>query len=543
MDPPPWSPYASYNRLAGVQASAASGELHHHLPTSAASAPPTTTAQLIPGGFLSPPPVGYETVLSPFFHHAGAKAPHYVTQHRAQTASKQNEGEYHQTQAFFEQGAGAWQQNSPFGILPHESVVSSGAAKTAAYENFNAHFPLNHLAKNATSRAQSPQVSSAAAKPTSNTSFFQGAAATTFSTANTQSCIVTSPSNTPVSKEYRVPQAPGRGATFLSSPRPEKTFAAPKQQNQQQQIQTKAQTKIYPELNNQNQKNAEENQSQSSPISFSLNYNNNSGKRGQFQHSNYRHYQQGTNTETDFQRPKSGSDYSNTNGPDCNVVVPRRPSPLQAHSQASPLGHAPSPAYPMYNSPMNSISSPQQNSSNQVTPPSPLDVSVQRPNSQTGNVAYPSVITRALNAEKTFPERYERPVQQNNQNCWEDRQNSRKFQGNQTVPTSGYNSGNSIELAGRGENVGQRGANLVSLGDRPQNYFEAGHQVTLQDLSSCRGDPMSIVKNLQQQQTCPVPQNEIKQEPKMPAKRRKSSEKPNPPASDVPGKFLLLVVC
>lgn len=322
-----------------------------------------------------------------------------------------------------------------------------------------------------------------------------------------------------------MPQAPGRTAPFLSSPRPEKTFATPKQN--QQQIQTKAQTKIYPELNN--QKNADENQSQSSPISFSLNYNNNSGKRGQFQHSNYRHYQQGANAEGDFQRAKSGSDYGNSNGPDCNVVVPRRPSPLQAHSQASPLGHAPSPAYPMYNSPMNSISSPQQNSSNQVTPPSPLDVSVQRPNSQTGNVAYPSVITRALNTEKAC---YERPVQQNSQNCWEDRQNSRKFQGNQTAPASGYNAGGGIE-------GGQRGASLVALGDRPQNYFEAGHQVTLQDLSSCRGDPMSIVKNLQQQQTCQVPQTEVKQEAKMPAKRRKSSEKPNnPPATEVPGEFL-----
>lgn len=57
--------------------------------------------------------------------------------------------------------------------------------------------------------------------------------------------------------------------------------------------------------------------------------------------------------------------FTSSNGSDCNVVVPRRPSPLQAHSQASPLGHAQSPAYPMYNSPMNSMSSPQQNSSSQ----------------------------------------------------------------------------------------------------------------------------------------------------------------------------------
>lgn len=169
-------------------------------------------------------------------------------------------------------------------------------------------------------------------------------------------------------------------------------------------------------------RNNEEPQSQSSPISFSimdapgrLNYSgsNASGKRPpHFQHT-YRHYQpqqgQPTNSE-EFQRPKSGPEYQTTsNGSDCNVVVPRRPSPLQAHSQASPLGHAQSPAYPMYNSPMNSMSSPQQNSnSQQVAPPSPLDVSVPRPNSQTGgNVAYPSVITRALNTDKSFPERYD----------------------------------------------------------------------------------------------------------------------------------------
>ncbi|XP_063909311.1 uncharacterized protein LOC135126961 isoform X2 [Zophobas morio] len=518
MDPVgPWSAYASYNRLAGVQGD-------HHLPTS--GAPPTTTAQLLPGGFLSPTPVGYETVFSPLFHHAGSKpAAHYVTQHRA-LASKQPDGDYHQ-QPFFEQGAG-WQQNSPFGILPHESVVPTSTAKAATYENFNAHFAaaqtLNHInsqlaaAKTAVTRAQSPAATAKPSQPTGT--FFQATFADTATTksftssnSNIQSCIVSSPSNSAVSKEYRVPQAPRAYLTSPNAQRPIKQTAP--------QIQTKAQTKIYSELNNQNdrQRNNEEPQSQSSPISFSImdapgriNY---SGKRTpQFQNSNYRHYPQNASTEQDFQRPKSGSDY-NSNGPDCNVVVPRRPSPLQAHSQASPLGHAPSPAYPMYNSPMNSISSPQQ-TSNQVTPPSPLDVSVPRPTSQTTNVAYPSVITRALNtSEKTFPERYER--QQNNQNCWEERQQARKFQAG-AQPNS-YN-------AVAEQRVGQPG------------YFDSnsGHQVTLQDLSSCRGDPMSIVKNLQQQQqSCQVPQVEVKVEVKPQVKRRKSTEKPQPPvAADVP---------
>ncbi|XP_044255617.1 uncharacterized protein LOC123005750 [Tribolium madens] len=494
MDPVgPWSAYASYNRLAGVQGD-------HHLPPTTGT-PPTTTAQLLPGGFLSPTPVGYETVFSPLFHHAAGTKPataHYVTQHRALAASKQPD-DYHQ-QPFFEQGAG-WQQNSPFGILPHESVVPT--TKAATYENFNAHFAaaqsLNHL-NSQLAAAKTAAVAAAAATATRA----QSPATTTktppafFQTATTsnsiQSCIVSTPSN---SKEYRVPQTP---RSYLTSPNPQR----PIKQSTTPQIQTKAQTKIYPELSNQQndrQRNNEEPQNQSSPVSFSINY---SGKRtSQFQNSsNYSHYPQNI--------PKSGSDY-NSNGPDCNVVVPRRPSPLQAHSQASPIGHAPSPAYPMYNSPMNSISSPQQ-TSNQVTPPSPLDVSVPRPTTQPTNVAYPSVITRALNSEKSsFPERYERQPQ-NNQNCWEERQ-ARKFStGNQP------NNYNTVQ----DQRVGQQG------------YFETNtsHQMAaLQDLSSCRGDPMSIVKNLQQQQSCQVAQVEVKQEVKPAVKRRKSSEKPT---SEVP---------
>lgn len=168
MDPAgPWSAYASYNRLTGVQGGTASGDLHHHLPSGTAGAPPTTNAQLLPGGFLSQTPVGYDTVFSPLFHHAAGtkQAAHYVTQHRT-LAKQPPEGEYHQSPALFEQGT--WQQNSPFGILPHESVVPTTGAK-ATYENFNAHFAaaqsLNHLnsqlaaAKTAASRAQSPQVS------------------------------------------------------------------------------------------------------------------------------------------------------------------------------------------------------------------------------------------------------------------------------------------------------------------------------------------------------------------------------------------------
>lgn len=457
------------------------------------------------------------------------------------------------------------------------------------YENFNAHFAaaqsLNHLnsqlvaanSKNLSTRAQSPQVSNANIKVSStqntSTNFFQ--VPTSFSgTDNTnksfvstnssnlqQSCIVSSASST--SKDYRVPQAPAR-TVFLTSPTAaravDKPFVTPPTK-QAPQIQTKAQTKIYPELSNhsdrQRQAQSEENQNQSSPISFSimdapgrLSYtnNNSTAKRAQFQHSaNYRHYQPGNNTDSDYHRSKTNSDYSNSNGSDCNVVVPRRPSPLQAHSQASPLGHAPSPAYPMYNSPMNSLPSPQNANGNQVTPPSPLDVSVSRPNSQSGSVAYPSVITRALNSEKPFNDRFDRTgqtSQQNTatgQNCWEDRQaqQQRKFQGQPNTPASNYNPVNNIEVASRQVELSNRGeqsqhrASTLGIGERQQTYFEASHQVTLQDLSSCRGDPMSLVKNLQQQ-SCQVQQTEIKQEVK-PTKRRKSNDKMNQPINEIQG--------
>ncbi|XP_049864836.1 uncharacterized protein LOC126366020 isoform X2 [Pectinophora gossypiella] len=253
MDPVgPWSAYASYNRLAGVQAGAASGDFHHHLAGSGsglgAQSVPSTTSQLLlqaahttaslagqlgsstaspfnPGGFLSPPAVGYDAVFSPLFHHANPKPAHYssslqaqhrqvIAQAQAAVASKQSsveselsslrENYSHQTLAaqgtsFFDQSSTpgstsglSWQGNnqlpSPFGILPHESVVPSSPSPattkaSATYENFNAHFAAaqtlnNHLnsqissAGKQTNRSGSP-ASKQPASSTSSTTFFQ----------------------------------------------------------------------------------------------------------------------------------------------------------------------------------------------------------------------------------------------------------------------------------------------------------------------------------------------------------------------------------
>ncbi|XP_038213781.1 uncharacterized protein LOC119833699 isoform X4 [Zerene cesonia] len=253
MDPVgPWSAYASYNRLAGVQAGAASGDFHHHLASSGtglgSQSVPSTTSQLLlqaahttaslagqlgsstaspfnPGGFLSPPAVSYDAVFSPLFHHANPKPAHYssslqhrqvIAQAQAAVASKQSsveselsslrENYSHQAIAaqgtsFFDQpstpGSTAglsWQGNnqlpSPFGILPHESVVPSSPSPAttkagATYDNFNAHFAAaqtlnNHINSQISNAGQKPanrsgSPATASKQPVSSTSstFFQ----------------------------------------------------------------------------------------------------------------------------------------------------------------------------------------------------------------------------------------------------------------------------------------------------------------------------------------------------------------------------------
>ncbi|XP_037968239.2 uncharacterized protein LOC105391076 isoform X2 [Plutella xylostella] len=253
MDPVgPWSAYASYNRLAGVQAGAASGDFHHHLASGGSGlggqSVPSTTSQLLlqaahttaslagqlgsstaspfnPGGFLSPPTVGYDAVFSPLFHHANPKPAHYssslqaqhrqvIAQAQAAVASKQSSVESelssirenypHQALAsqgtsFFDQpspgsaGGLSWQGNnqlpSPFGILPHETVVPSSPSPattkaSAAYENFNAHFAAaqtlnNHLNSQISSaskqgnRSGSPATAPKQPASSASSTFFQ----------------------------------------------------------------------------------------------------------------------------------------------------------------------------------------------------------------------------------------------------------------------------------------------------------------------------------------------------------------------------------
>lgn len=711
MDPVgPWSAYASYNRLAGVQAGAASGDFHHHLASGGSGlgsqSVPSTTSQLLlqaahttaslagqlgsstaspfnPGGFLSPPTVGYDAVFSPLFHHASPKPAHYssslqaqhrqvIAQAQAAVASKQSsvetelsslrENYSHQTltqgTSFFDQSstpggtAGlSWQGNnqlpSPFGILPHESVVPSSPSPattkaSATYENFNAHFAAaqtlnNHLnsqissAGKQTNRSGSPATASKQPVSSTSSTFFQSPPAFGNQTDNSysassaksgqlssqqdyagsksysssassaahsqQSCIVSTPpvtsSPTPPSKDYRTSSAnvirPSVSVYNSQSPkstnsekssRPSSntpsSFVSPS--SKPPQIQTKAQSKIYPEIINEQRKSCDSNdklQPQSSPISYSimdapgrLSYSNstssssksnrmNNSPYSSSQNSSFRHYQSGNNVESDYHvRAKSSSStdtgYSSSssqNGPDCGVVASRRQSPLQSAPQTSPLGHGSSPAYPMYHSPMNSINSPQQHGDhyskvNNSAPRSPLDASVSRSPSQNTQVAYPSVITRALGIEhsKSFNDnRYERGQSQtSSQPCWEaDRQISRKYN-----TSSSNNNGNYSSLSENNTHAEKPAQQSQTPTDRLINerhhYFD-GNNVALQDLSSCRGDPMSIVKNLQTlQQSCQV--QDIKSSKSQPSTsntsplnkslpRRKSTEKPVPHAN------------
>ncbi|XP_038213776.1 dentin sialophosphoprotein-like isoform X1 [Zerene cesonia] len=699
MDPVgPWSAYASYNRLAGVQAGAASGDFHHHLASSGtglgSQSVPSTTSQLLlqaahttaslagqlgsstaspfnPGGFLSPPAVSYDAVFSPLFHHANPKPAHYssslqhrqvIAQAQAAVASKQSsveselsslrENYSHQAIAaqgtsFFDQpstpGSTAglsWQGNnqlpSPFGILPHESVVPSSPSPAttkagATYDNFNAHFAAaqtlnNHINSQISNAGQKPanrsgSPATASKQPVSSTSstFFQSPSTygnqseNSYSTSSSksgissqqdyagsksysssassaahsqQSCIVSTPtvtsSPTPPSKDYRSSssnstrpsasiynsQSP-KSASSEKTSRPSNTssgFVSPT--SKPPQVQTKAQSKVYPELSSEQRKSCEsieKLQPQSSPISYSimdapgrLGFNNSNGSSkssrignssySSSQNSSFRHYQSGNNVETEYHvRAKSSSStdtgYSSSssqNGPDCSIGA-KRQSPLQTAPQTSPLGHRSSPAYPVYHSPMNSINSPQQHTEHyskvsNPAPRSPLDASISRPPSQNSQVAYPSVITRALGIEqnKSYSEsRYERN-QSSTPNCWEtDRQ--RKY----TSSSGSNNTSNSNSYSTLSENnthnekSSQNSSDRLGLSEK-HHYFDSNN-VALQDLSSCRGDPMSIVKNLQSlQQSCQVQESKTSKNstivpnaiPAAKVTRRKSTEKP-----------------
>lgn len=273
--------------------------------------------------------------------------------------------------------------------------------------------------------------------------------------------------------------------------------------------------------------------------------------------------------EADYHRSKSVESVFNPasiqNGSECTT---RRASPLTSHPQASPLGHVHSPAYPIYNnsSPMSSMPSPSphqlsesanpcQNSSSsyktaaQVSnSTAPLDAPLLRPQGgQAQSGSYPSVITRALAIPEpaakspAYTETRAYDLDQSRYSKQWDSGSDRSSTATQQQRKSQSASSASVYNA----HAQEMAANIthqqhpLRTAERQQSYYDSAPNQASQDLSSFRGDPMSIVKNLQslQQPTYAAqPTTEDSRllsktpgtnniSPNSSGKRRKSSEK------------------
>lgn len=641
MDPVgPWTAAyaASYNRFAGATGGfqpgpGSSGDFPHHLSASTNSASnPSTTSQLLlqaahststlagfsasgppptfnPGGFLSPSPVAYDPVFSPFLHHANQKA-HYqalnVAQNRQAIANtKLNSCEsdtvrdnynsiHHQPIAsnanFFDQAASAVQSStiawnnqnssqlpSPFGILPHESVAenrSGGPASSkvlSPYENLNAaHFAaqtLSHINSQLVASSYSepirriPSTTSNQPPPMKNSSTPLVNSARFFHHSSPNSYVRSdsSANNFQVAKPQAVSgKSDFEGSNKMYAP----TTAAAKQEPTQSSIpknyvkdynlsQVRSTTAAFPSRMQENpgtvpnagfhtpppkipvnnsalqsipQPNLENrdascDSSQSSPISYALMDSTQLRSTNRPVSTSIHHQQQlithqkassyrsfsstGSTSESEYpqgttNRSVSSSDggYSSSSsigqcGSDCNSL---QKSPLN-HSQQSPLGHVTSPAnYPVYHSPMTSMSSPspvqhsdqcssyKQNPSPQVAPLSPLDASLPRPSS-VGQVGYPSVITRN---EQSGPND-NKHVDFSQKACWDSVDHQKIRNKNSKFP--GYSIVESPQSSSTIQVHQQRA--MLGLAEQHLSCFDSSTK------QNSRGDPMSIVKNLQ----------------------------------------------
>lgn len=415
---------------------------------------------------------------------------------------------------------------------------AAAAAAAAAAESLTSSYPSTVISQKAPAAGNQGDFGSSSPGGSKSSSSASNSSSLNNSNNVGQSCVIVSAS--PPSKDYRVlativNSTSGHSSSTSTTPSTVQTpiklkgrqYLGPPQlqkQPQQQQQMTKAQSKVYPETNGER---VVEVPPQSSPISYTVperlnSYgtttgvsksspvsnrpNTNSPAMQTFQQATppYRHYQQQQQQQpkevevtftrvgksssgsgsgsagsaaTDSQYSSSASTGSSEGG--------RRPSPHQtpSHSQASPqMSHVPSPAnYPMYNSPMNSMSSPQQTEQHFHHPPrSPLDVTISRANAIQNPVAYSSVITRAVAdatryAHDRVPQQQPSPQQQN---CWESSQQQQTKRS--TYATTNY---------------------------EQQQASNTGITI-LQDLSNCRGDPMSIVRALQQAEQQVTQQNQ-----------------------------------
>ncbi|XP_073998688.1 uncharacterized protein isoform X2 [Rhodnius prolixus] len=473
MDPVgSWSAYAaSFNRLtnsSGIQ----NGPSSDHLlgSNNCGQGVPSSTSQLFlqahtgstmptaspftPAGFLSPSPVAYDSMFTPIFHQ---KAHYGSLQHRS-SLKQASESDYTQLPQvcgnFFEQPTGWSQGNpqlpSPFGILPHESVVPNASSKP--YDNVNPHVQLQSLGhqnsqlnaafidpKKQTHLSAPPKPSAFFQQPVISDSGYKNSEySPRFSYGHIQQPCALQATGPP--KEFRISQS-SRILFEQNFDRGDYGFLLPKVTNSQRK----------PSKYESSERGLDS-ESQSSPISYAMidterGYENSKARPQQFQVNEEQSCR--FNSDADYLR-KSNENYSASDGSDYVGGVHRR----------SPSGQPASPVYPLY-SPMTSISSPSPSqpevcynkSSNDEDPP--LDVSL------TQNSVSFSSVTRS---EKSFTDdRFDRDDIAKQQ--WDERQ--RRY--------------------------------LSYEAPNTQRCYEDPNQSCLQDLSSCRGDPMSLVKTLQQQ--------------------------------------------
>ncbi|XP_054266424.1 uncharacterized protein LOC128988797 isoform X1 [Macrosteles quadrilineatus] len=558
MDPVgSWSAYAaSYNRLTG---SASNGDYPHHLAATNPGPSPSTTSPLLlqaahptsspaftPSSFLSPPPVGYDPVFSPFLH-ANQKA-HYpqaltVAQHRQVIAStKQVSADNDSLResytpvhpqplpppnpAFFEQASGsvqpttiAWshqsnshsQLPSPFGVLPHESVVGSSTGSNFNPAHFAAAQTLNHInsqlaavsysdtSKRLTTRPMQSPPSKPITPNVTSSGYYQQASPISgnqYIASKTQVPNVMVPSAN-MSKDYNASLSHIHASVAAFPPR-----ISENQSSEFQSPTTKSNSSVPNKITERRDSGHES--TQSSPISFAVmdsNQNRSSSKipparsgipqQSQLQQQLLNHQKtgayRGSTPESEYTQVSAGRNTASTDaGYSSGSSVGH--GGVDASLQRSPLdSHVTSPTgYPAYHSPMTSMSSPspvqqhvdqnvsyRQNPSPQFNPTSPLDASLSR---------HPSVITRGdpKYANDTFP-----PKQ-----CWD---------GTEQLRSQNY-SNYSSDVSPNPSNISiqhQRTSHMVT--DRHQEYLASGNQ-------SIKGDPMTIVKNLQNlQQHCQPP--------------------------------------
>lgn len=222
---------------------------------------------------------------------------------------------------------------------------------------------------------------------------------------------------------------------------------------------------------------------------------------------------------------------SQAGGSDCG----KKTSTQVSQPPAGAVEHVTRPSYAMYNSAVTSLpsTSPHQHerstscnqnssSANSYKPAAPTnsgDATVRMESVQHQNVAYPSVITRAVTTPETVSkpnvysdtrlyDRIQDPTSFSKQ-CWEtgseklsaasqspDSSSHQKKYHSSPVPT--YDSSSTDMTSNMRQ---QTSRSSVSATEKQNSYYDSNsaHQTALQNLSSYRDDPMSIIKDLQQQ--------------------------------------------